>query len=52
MDFDFSNDQQQIREAIERLCTPFDADYWLRKDRDGGFPTTCAGQAGGVPTRC
>ena len=38
MDFDFTPEQEQIREAIERLCAPFDADYWLRKDREGGFP--------------
>ncbi len=38
MNFDLSPEQQQIREAIERVCTPFDADYWLRRDREGGFP--------------
>ncbi len=38
MDFSFTPEQEQIRDAIERLCAPFDADYWLRKDRDGGFP--------------
>jgi len=38
MDFAFTPEQEQIREAIERLCAPFDADYWLRKDREGGFP--------------
>ena len=38
MNFSLSNDQEQIRDAIERICEPFDADYWLRKDRDGGFP--------------
>ncbi len=38
MDFALSAEQQQIRDAIERICAPFDADYWLRKDRDGGFP--------------
>ncbi|HRO59973.1 MAG TPA: acyl-CoA dehydrogenase family protein [Burkholderiaceae bacterium] len=38
MDFSLSPEQQQIREAIARLCEPFDADYWLRKDREGGFP--------------
>ncbi len=38
MDFAFSPEQEQIRQAIERLCAPFDADYWLRRDRDGGFP--------------
>jgi acyl-CoA dehydrogenase len=38
MDFSFTPEQEHIREAIERLCAPFDADYWLRKDREGGFP--------------
>ncbi len=38
MNFDLSNDQEQIRDAIQRACAPFDADYWARKDRDGGFP--------------
>src|SRR5262245_53087189 len=38
MDFGWSSEQEQIRTAIERVCAPFDADYWLRKDADGGFP--------------
>ena len=38
MDFSWSSEQLQIREAIERVCAPFDAEYWLRKDREGGFP--------------
>ena len=38
MDFNLSDDQQQIVAAIGRLCEPFDADYWLQKDTDGGFP--------------
>ena len=38
MDFKLSDDQNQIVDAIERLCAPFDADYWLQKDTDGGFP--------------
>ena len=38
MNFDLTPDQEQIRDAIERACVPFDADYWLRKDREGGFP--------------
>ena len=38
MDFSLTSDQEGIRDAIERLCAPFDADYWLRKDREGGFP--------------
>lgn len=38
MNFFLTQEQEQIREAINRLCIPFDADYWLRKDREGGFP--------------
>jgi acyl-CoA dehydrogenase len=38
MNFELTEDQDQIREAIQRACGPFDADYWLRKDREGGFP--------------
>lgn len=38
MNFAFTPEQEQIRDAIERVCTPFDADYWASKDRDGGFP--------------
>ncbi len=38
MDFEFSADQRAIRDAITRVCARFGADYWLQKDRDGGFP--------------
>ncbi|MEO8441291.1 MAG: acyl-CoA dehydrogenase family protein [Betaproteobacteria bacterium] len=38
MDFAFSEDQIAIRGAIEKICARFDADYWLRKDTEGGFP--------------
>jgi acyl-CoA dehydrogenase len=38
MDFSFTPEQEQIREAIGRLCAPFDAEYWLRREREGGFP--------------
>ena len=38
MNFALTPEQEQIRDAIERVCEPFDADYWLRKDREGGFP--------------
>jgi acyl-CoA dehydrogenase len=31
-------DQEQLREAVQRLCERFGDDYWLQKDRDGGFP--------------
>ena len=38
MNFDLSDEQEQIRDAIQRACAPFDLDYWSRKDREGGFP--------------
>ena len=38
MDFSMSAEQAQICDAIEQVCAPFDADYWLRRDREGGFP--------------
>lgn len=33
-----SPQHREIREAILKLCEQFDADYWLEKDRVGGFP--------------
>lgn len=38
MDFSFSEDQLRIREAIEKICEPFDEHYWLTRDNEGGFP--------------
>jgi acyl-CoA dehydrogenase len=38
MDFAFSPEQERIREAIAKLCERFGDDYWLKKDREGGFP--------------
>ncbi len=38
MDFSLSAEQQQIRDAIARLCARFGEAYWLRRDREGGFP--------------
>jgi len=38
MNFELTEDQEQICDAVLRACAPFDADYWLRKDREGGFP--------------
>ena len=38
MDFALSGDQQVIREAVESLCADFGDEYWLHKDREGGFP--------------
>ena len=38
MDFSFTAEQQNIRDAILKLCTRFPDDYWLERDRDGVFP--------------
>jgi acyl-CoA dehydrogenase len=38
MDFALSDDQKAIRAAVEAVCTDFDDEYWLKKDREGGFP--------------
>jgi acyl-CoA dehydrogenase len=38
MDFALTPDQEAIREAIARICARFGDDYWLEKDRAGGFP--------------
>jgi acyl-CoA dehydrogenase len=38
MNFAWTPEQEQIRAAIEKVCASFDADYWLRKDREGDFP--------------
>ena len=38
MNFQFTPEQLQIQDAIEKLCKPFDANYWLKKDQSGDFP--------------
>ena len=38
MNFDLTEDQVAIKNAISEVCTDFNDDYWLRKDREGGFP--------------
>ena len=38
MDFSLSSEQEAIRAAVEKICARFADDYWLTKDRDGGFP--------------
>jgi acyl-CoA dehydrogenase len=38
MDFSLSSEQEAIRTAVEKICARFPGDYWLAKDRDGGFP--------------
>lgn len=38
MELNLSPEHREIRESILKTCARFDADYWLEKDRVGGFP--------------
>ena len=38
MDFSFTPEQEAVRSAVERICARFGDDYWLKKDKEGGFP--------------
>ena len=38
MNFDLTDAQQDIRQAIEKICARFGDDYWLKRDKAGGFP--------------
>ena len=38
MNFELSEQQESIREAIERICAQFDDQYWFDRDHDGRFP--------------
>jgi len=39
MDFSLTQQQESIREAIEKICARFGDEYWLEKDRTGDFPS-------------
>ena len=38
MNFDLTDDQIAIRNAVSKICAEFTDEYWLRKDKEGGFP--------------
>ena len=38
MNFSYTEEQQAIQDSIQKLCKPFDDDYWLKRDQEGGFP--------------
>jgi acyl-CoA dehydrogenase len=38
MDFSLTPAQQEIREAILKICARFGDEYWLARDGDGAFP--------------
>jgi len=33
-----TSELEEIRDAVMRVCAPFDDEYWLKRDREGGFP--------------
>ena len=38
MDFALTDQQQQIRDEVLKLCARFDETYWLERDRTATFP--------------
>src|SRR6202158_1418175 len=38
MEFEINPEQEAIRDAVAKICAAFDLDYWLERDRAGGFP--------------
>ena len=38
LNFVLTEEQQQIRDTVAKLCARFDDDYWLKKDQSGEFP--------------
>jgi acyl-CoA dehydrogenase len=38
MDFAPTPEQLAVRDAVARVCARFGDDYWLARDREGGFP--------------
>lgn len=38
MDFRLTEEQESIRDAVTKVCEPFDDAYWLNRDDTGEFP--------------
>src|SRR5258707_3330625 len=38
MDFALTANQEQVRDAVAKICVRFDDAYWLKKDKEGGYP--------------
>jgi acyl-CoA dehydrogenase len=38
MDFALTANQESIRDTVAKICARFDDAYWLKKDKEGGFP--------------
>jgi acyl-CoA dehydrogenase len=38
VEFQFTEAQDAIRDSLNKLCAKYDADYWRRRDTEGGMP--------------
>jgi acyl-CoA dehydrogenase len=38
MNFAFTPEQLALRDAVSRICDRYPDEYWLERDREGGFP--------------
>ncbi len=38
MDFAFTPEQESIRDAVDKICQKYDAEYWRKRDQAGEFP--------------
>jgi acyl-CoA dehydrogenase len=38
MDFRLTEAQESVRDAVAAICMGYGDDYWLKRDREGGFP--------------
>jgi acyl-CoA dehydrogenase len=38
MDFALTGNQESIRDTVAKICERFDDAYWLKRDKEGGFP--------------
>src|ERR1700679_1374505 len=39
MDFALTPEQEAIKSSVAQICARFGDDYWLKHDKEGGFPT-------------
>lgn len=44
MDFDLTEEQRAIRDAVAKICSRFDDAYWLERERTGTFPEDFAAE--------
>ncbi|MGZ9713625.1 acyl-CoA dehydrogenase family protein [Glaciimonas sp. GNP009] len=38
MNFSLNDEQRAIQDGVRQVCSDFPAEYWLERDRNGGFP--------------